>query len=133
MPRTAISYLRLAPLVGAAEIGRNQHRRRLVWQALQLIGKGRVNGGQCPALKGNQLKWAIAGPVALGRLAPAHKVIRMRYRGAPMIGETLEMSQGKSRQILGSDTDNAKPAQNIEQKTRLFRTQPGAQIHPRQT
>jgi hypothetical protein len=50
-----------------------------------------------------------------------------------MIGETLEMSQGKSRQILASDTDKAKPAQNVEQKTRLLRTQPGAQIHPRQT
>jgi len=75
-------------------------------QALQSSWKKLVDEGYPPFRVRDPLDWAVAGPVILRQLSPAHEIVRMRYRRAPVVGKTLEVSEGKTGQILagaGSD------------------------------
>ena len=84
--------------------------------------------GRLPFFVWDQLDRTVAGPVLLRRLAPAHEIIRVRNGRPPVVGESLEVGEGKPGQILAGDAHDPKPAQCVEQKTCLPLTQRPAQV-----
>ena len=90
MPRAAVLQAEFFSVILAEQIGRDEHRRRFMGKASDLTGQDSVGDGDTPVCIRQELDYAAAFAVLLGRFPSAQEVRGMRDRRAPVVRKSLE-------------------------------------------